>query len=62
MKHIFLLIVAAVAFSASPLADTNLIQQVFLDVLDRPADPTALAAGLAFLASDFWCLFTTSLI
>jgi hypothetical protein len=52
MKHIFLLIVAAVALSASPLTDTNFIQQVYLDVLDRPVDPTALASGLGFLGSN----------
>ena len=52
MKYIFLLTVAAVALSASTLTDTNFIQQVYLDVLDRPADPTAVAAGLGILASN----------
>src|SRR5713101_8791270 len=52
MMYIFLLIVAAVWLSASPVTDTNFIQQVYLDVLERPADPTALAADLGFLASN----------
>jgi hypothetical protein len=52
MKYTFLLIVAAVTLSASPLTDTNFIQQVYLDVLDRPADPTGVAAGLGILASN----------
>ena len=62
MKHILLLAIAAVSLSASPLTDTNFIQQVYLDVLDRPADPTALATGLAFLASDSRQMYALSIL
>jgi len=62
MKAIFLLIVAGVALSASPLTDTNFIQQVYLDVLDRPADPTAVAAGLGILASNSRQVYALSIL
>jgi len=62
MKYILLLIVAAVALSASPLTDTNFIQQVYLDVLDRPADPTALAAGLGFLGSNTRQMYALTIV
>jgi hypothetical protein len=62
MKVIFLLIVAGVALSASPLTDTNFIQQVYLDVLDRPADPTAVAAGLGLLASNSRQVYALSIL
>jgi hypothetical protein len=62
MKHIFLLIVAAGALSASPLTDTNFIQQVYLDVLDKPADPTALALGLGILASNSRQVYALSIL
>jgi hypothetical protein len=47
-----LLPVAALALSASTVADTNFISQVYLDVLGRPVDPSGLSAGLTFLASN----------
>lgn len=52
MKCLFLLPVAALALSASTVTDTNFINQVYLDLLGRPVDPSGLSAGLAFLTSN----------
>ena len=62
MRHILLLAIAAVSLSASPLTDTNFIQQVYLDVLDRPADPTALATGVGFLASNSRQMYALTIV
>src|SRR5947208_1678506 len=62
MNAIFLLIVAGVALSASPLIDTNFIQQAYLDVLNRAADPTAVAAGLGILASNSRQVYALSIL
>jgi hypothetical protein len=62
MKHILLLAVAAVSLSASPLTDTNFIQQVYVDVLNRPADPTAVADGLGILASNSRQVYALSIL
>jgi hypothetical protein len=62
MKHILLLAVAVVSLSASPLTDTNFIQQVYLDVLKRPADPTAVADGLGILASNSRQVYALSIL
>jgi hypothetical protein len=62
MRHILFLAIAAVSLSASPLTDTNFIQQVYLDVLDRPADPTALAVGVGFLASNSRQMYALSVL
>ena len=62
MKAIFFLVVAAVALSASPITDTNFIQQVYLDVLSRPADPTAVADGLGILASNSRQVYALSIL
>ena len=52
MKRLFLLPVIALTLSASPLADENFINQVYLDLLGRPVDSAGVSAGLAFLASN----------
>ena len=62
MKYIFLLIAALASLSASPLTDTNFIQQVYLDVLDRPADAAAVAAGLGILASNSRQVYALSIL
>jgi hypothetical protein len=62
MKHILLLAIAALSLSASPLTDSNFIQQVYLDVLDKPADPTAVAAGLGILASNSRQVYALSIL
>lgn len=52
MKRLFLLPVIALTLSASPLADENFINQVYLDLLARPVDAAGLTAGLTFLAGN----------